>query len=43
MVPSSNDAMLYVVMNGRAIGEIQRTGKRSMRLRYVEVRATICR
>ena len=31
---TSNEHQLYVVMNGRVIGDVQRTGKRRMRLRY---------
>lgn len=32
----SNDHVLYVVMNGRVIGDIQRSSQRRMRLRYAE-------
>ncbi|OBA51917.1 hypothetical protein A5780_28285 [Nocardia sp. 852002-20019_SCH5090214] len=31
---TANEHQLYVVMNGRVIGDVQRTGKRRMRLRY---------
>jgi serine/threonine-protein kinase HipA len=32
----SNDHVLYVVMNGRVIGDIQRSSQRRMRLRYTD-------
>jgi serine/threonine-protein kinase HipA len=32
----AGDSTLHVVMNGRVIGDIQRTGRRRMRLRYAE-------
>ncbi|WP_067668198.1 type II toxin-antitoxin system HipA family toxin [Nocardia miyunensis] len=34
----ANEHQLYVVMNGRVIGDVQRTGKRRMRLRYSDSR-----
>lgn len=33
---TTNEHQLHVVMNGRVIGDVQRTGKRRMRLRYSE-------
>ena len=35
-----NDHLLHVVMNGHVIGDVQRTGKRRMRLRYSGARRT---
>ena len=35
----TDDHTLHVVMNGRVIGDIQRTGRRRMRLRYTDVRS----
>lgn len=37
MTGASEEHVLHVVMNGRVIGDVQRTGKRRMRLRYEDV------